>query len=1376
MKQTHSKKWIAVCLAAALLVSTGTSVYAAGTAGTGSQIIAEKSSKDPGFSYGPKSVDYVSGREYYSLENQYVKTLIGTQKVKNDQQGPMSNGAIMDAASKTTNRENLDWTQFRFSSKMDASWNTAGTDQVLDLNDVQVQGNTIVGKGSYGANPAIQGEVTYSLVENTPLIKMEVKLTNTGEEDYKGYFEYLIDPDESKEDDTYVPGVGWTTSNSSTVLTEHEWTENYIFEGSASAYTGYTAHAVLWDEKNTTPSGLVNDGYIFGAWFDASLKTGESKTLTFYHLAHDPSGVSAPYAEVAFWAKIVRGEAEVEDYGVINGKVTDTDGNSIKNVDITCQYAVGDKQGQTAGTATTDENGAYSLRVEKDVYTLTATIPGYMQSSQSVDLNTQEDPRADMILGDMEGVRITQSTSMQSFGGIVECTPGDYTIENDMLTMSVADKTKDGQLNHSSAGRILDIAFNGRQDAMDWIFTSWISDVKPHTENQKGGTLAGDSWIELDTRFDKMEVVSQSADKVVLKATGVYHHDLANQPDASEGVVEQIITMESGKPYAEIETTIRNTSGADLNLYVGDVMDVDINSQKSYAPGIGDINAPYSNPIDKKASQPWLSQYSTAQQEIYSFLYEEDFEFNVFGNTNWLMGYAPVSLKDGESFTYSRQMVVLDTEGYSQAPEAMNAYYNAHMYGLDASMDAYDGKISKGDVFPVEVTINNSSDKPVKNTEVTLQLPYQMYSVNGNRLEVPEIPAKSSKTVTFSVLALEGGRGRLQADIKADNDISLSFSQAVSISGQGHYAGDDHTHSTNSDGSGTIRQNVDSSYEDKLLNWLYSTDHNAITQKEETITETDRLSGNFINITGTEITSSGKGHALAYGVSDFVPEYRIGQQINGKTWTWQDTIDQVNNAGGIFYVAHPNYPGLKFSDPYGIKEYTGIEVWNGFYHALDANKNVNTFAFDYWDNVNRIGEKKYFGIANSDGHNSGKMGDPYIKTEMDSLTYDNIQEVLANGSYYGSNGPELRYDIEGVGIAGTLNVSGEQKVDFNITAFDQNYPLKNIKLIKNTITGSADDGAEKEIVYEKDLDGKRLYEYHETISLPVKPGEFYRIEVISEQGTTGNGGQGEGQGLGFAYSNPIWIEQAEKTNAVDIKDITCDNGEVISTVGDNQLILTDTDKFSADDLNVKVSDGAKAEVEVKTSGSTEAVEITVTAEDGSKDTETLYLLDTDIPDTQKPVITVDGEVPATGTVGTEIKLPAAHAEDDTDGEVPVTITVKAPDGTVSNVDHNAFTPKAEGDHVVVYHAEDTQGNEDVKEFVISVEAKEEPGDSGNTDSSGNPDDSGDPDSSREPDNQPATGDHAGLLALAASAAALAASAAIVSLGSILAVKKRKFTR
>ena len=1257
MKMTPNKtggKVLAACLAALQLLTLAAPVSAAGGATVPDKAVAGKSNVDPGFVYGSKAVDYIAGQDYYYLENQYIKALIGTTKAPNDKQGPMSNGAIMDAVTQEAKRENLDWTQFVLSSKMNGTWQTGK--KAFDLNELEVKGNTVVGKGASEAAPSIQGEVTYSILENTPLIQMQVKLTNTGAEDYTGYFEYLVDPDESNEDDTYVPGVGWTTSTINTVLTNHEWTENYMFEGYASKYTGNTAHAILWDEADAVPSGLVNDGYIFGIWYDASLEVGESKTLTFYHLPHQPGGVGEPYAEAAFWAKVVRGEVDIDDYGVINGTVTDMDGNPIKNVDITCQYATGEHAGESAGTAITDAHGNYSLRVEKDVYTLTASIPGYAQSSQSVDLNTQADPRADIILDSMTGTRILTTTSMQSFGGLVECKPGDYTLENETLTMSIAGLTKDSQLKDSSAGRILDIAANSKSDVMDWIFTSWVTDVKPHQETSQGGTLPGDSWAQLDTRFDSLEVVSQSTSKIVLKATGVYHHDLANAPDAEEGVIEQILTLESGKPYAEIETTVRNTSGQELQVYVGDVMDVDGSTQKTYVPGLGDITAAYNSPVDEKPAQPWFTQYATSEPAAYSFLYEDGFDFRVFGSSNWMMGYAPVTLAADETFTYSRQLIVLDTEGYTQQPEAMVAYYNAYKYGMEARMDAYDGKVQKGDVFPVKVTVENSAGEPIRNVQVSLDLPYQMYCVGESEVIIPEVPAEGSETVEFQVLALEGGRGMIQADVRTADDVALSFSEGLSISGQGYYAGDNHTHSIHSDGKGTIRENVDSAYEDKLLNWLYSTDHNKISQGPDTVEETNRLAGNFISITGTEITSSGKGHALAYGVGTFVPEYRIGKEIDGKIWTWQDTIDQVNDNGGVFYVAHPNYPGLVFSDPYGIRDYVGIEVWNGFYHAIDPDKNVNTFAFDYWDNVNRRGELKYFGIANSDGHNSAKMGDPYIKTEMDNLIYENVHEILANGSYYGSNGPEIRYNIEGVGMGETLTVKESGKADFNITAFDPNYDLVNVKLIKNVITGSADEG-EAEIIFNKDLEGQGLKEFKTTLSLDVKAGEFYRIEVTSEQGTTGNGGKGEGQGLGFAFSNPIWIGSGAKSNAADIKEITYDGGQVIETVG-NTMVIAAADTFSVDKLNVKVSKGATVSTEVIDAVDGEldtaaAVKITVTAEDGTKAVETVFLTKGEPGESTAEIVSF-----ATTFVKTEEgKLP----------QMPETVEATYDDGSVKTV-------------------------------------------------------------------------------------------------------------
>lgn len=907
------------------------------------------------------------------------------------------------------------------------------------------------------------------------------------------------------------------------------------------------------------------------------------------------------------------------------------------------------------------------------------------------------------------GARITKDTSLQTVGGITECKPGDYVMENELFAMAVASLTKDAQLKDSSTGRILDVTSSGEQDAIDWIFTSWISDVKPHQQKEEGQTLPGDSWLELDTRFDRLEVVSETATQVVLKASGVYHHDLAATPDGKEAEIEQIITLEAGKPYAEIQTTIQNTQDSDLELYVGDVIDLDMNPQCTYVPGVGQVTADYNSPIDEKPTQPWISQYSSSQQAIYAMLYEEDFGFNAFGSVNWIMGYQPVSLKSGEAFTYNRRLVVLDTEGYSQQPDAMKDYYNAYAYGISAAMTVYDGKIQRGQFFPATVTVSNSSEHTLENVNVTLELPYMLASAGETEIMIPSIAPGASETANFSLLALEGGRTQLKAQVVLSENVELSFADSLSVDGEGYYSGDNHTHSQYSDGSGTIRQNVDSAYENKLLNWVYSTDHNAISQKADTEAETVRLDGNFVNLTGTEVTSSKSGHALAYGVSAFVPEYRIGQTIDGKIWTWQDTIDQVNSNGGVFYVAHPNYPGLQFSDPYGIRNYTGIEVWNGFYHAIDPDQNVNNFAFDYWDKVNCRGEKKYFGIANSDGHNAGKMGDPYIKGEMTELTSENIHEILATGRYYGSNGPDLRFSIDGVGMAETLNITESRNASFNITAFDPNYKLTNVKLIKNVVTGSIEGISNKEVVFEEDLTGKNLNEYHINLNLPVEENEFYRIEVISEGGTTGNGGKGQGQGLGFAYSNPIWIDRAEKSNAHGLENISYEKKNDVQiqiNEAGNVTIHAEKGTFDKKLLHVQVSDGATSELiyhPTAEENPTKAafIEVLITAEDASQTCETIYLLE-DGDTSTKPNISVEGTVPESGETGKLVTLPDATAEDATGNPLTVSIDVTRPDGQQMETAGNTFIPLLAGDYTVVYSAVDADGKRTARTYIIHI--------------------------------------------------------------------------
>ena len=136
MKMTPNKtggKVLAACLAALQLLTLAAPVSAAGGATVPDKAVAGKSNVDPGFVYGSKAVDYIAGQDYYYLENQYIKALIGTTKAPNDKQGPMSNGAIMDAVTQEAKRENLDWTQFFLDSQMSGKWDMGK--KVLDLNE-----------------------------------------------------------------------------------------------------------------------------------------------------------------------------------------------------------------------------------------------------------------------------------------------------------------------------------------------------------------------------------------------------------------------------------------------------------------------------------------------------------------------------------------------------------------------------------------------------------------------------------------------------------------------------------------------------------------------------------------------------------------------------------------------------------------------------------------------------------------------------------------------------------------------------------------------------------------------------------------------------------------------------------------------------------------------------------------------------------------------------------------------------------------------------------------------------------------------------------------------------------------------------------------
>ena len=110
--------------------------------------------------------------------------------------------------------------------------------------------------GSAQVDPDLQASLRYRALPNAPVVKMTLRVSNTGAEDFDGYFQYLIDPD-SSEDVARVPGVSGTDPG---FLTEG-WNANYLYVG-ANVPNRQPAQGLAWTDD--TPAGITAFGYIGG--------------------------------------------------------------------------------------------------------------------------------------------------------------------------------------------------------------------------------------------------------------------------------------------------------------------------------------------------------------------------------------------------------------------------------------------------------------------------------------------------------------------------------------------------------------------------------------------------------------------------------------------------------------------------------------------------------------------------------------------------------------------------------------------------------------------------------------------------------------------------------------------------------------------------------------------------------------------------------------------------------------------------------------------------------------------------------------------------------------------------------------------------------
>ena len=203
-----------------------------------------------------------------------------------------------------------------------------------------------------------------------------------------------------------------------------------------------------------------------------------------------------------------------------------------------------------------------------------------------------------------------------------------------------------------------------------------------------------------------------------------------------------------------------------------------------------------------------------------------------------------------------------------------------------------------------------------------------------------------------------------------------------------------HAHTTNSDGEVTPSSLV-GHYERAGYDVLAITDHWVRTAEPST--------EQLLVLPATELDASmgepgREAHVLGYGIgSDPVePESEFP--------SLSETVSWIEDAGGVPYLAHPYWSGLRVADFAGCDGLLGLEVYNAGCE-LEVGRGL---AGVHWDDVLEANGRVWFGIAADDSHHPGldsSLAWTWLKAP--DRTPEAVLGALRAGAFYGSTGPVI---------------------------------------------------------------------------------------------------------------------------------------------------------------------------------------------------------------------------------------------------------------------------------------------------------------------------------------------------------------------------------
>ncbi|MBZ4664130.1 MAG: cell wall binding protein [Caloramator sp.] len=416
------------------------------------------------------------------------------------------------------------------------------------------------------------------------------------------------------------------------------------------------------------------------------------------------------------------------------------------------------------------------------------------------------------------------------------------------------------------------------------------------------------------------------------------------------------------------------------------------------------------------------------------------------------------SINDGEFIQYDQQNKITLT----QLPITIKAY--AVKEGMKNSITST-FTYTQGKVASVTASPNGGAVLPFKKVTLSCETPNSIikYSLdNGETWNTYEAPITLTN-LPVTIKAYATAEGLLDSPISTFN-----FTKKIN-SEYNIYFGQIHSHTTNSDGLGSLDDAYTYAKNTAKLDFFAVTDHsnsfdNAnISSMADGSKSTKWLNGhsaadrytdsNFVGIYAFEMTwSNGTGHINTFNTPGFetrdTAKYKLPdglKQYYNVLKLFPDSISQFNHPGPTF----GDFNDFAYYDPQIDKLITLIEVGNGEGPIRSSGY------FPSYEYYTRALDKGWHlaPTNNQDNHlgNWGTANTGRTVVLADSLTRENIYDAMRNMRVYATedNNLRIKYTLNGE-IMGTILDSKPESVYIKVDIEDpDNEPLGKISVIAN---------------------------------------------------------------------------------------------------------------------------------------------------------------------------------------------------------------------------------------------------------------------------------------------------------------------------------------